>query len=151
MGLDVYFAHPNGEYISFHDRIMEVENGFPFAQSPTTIPPVYNEYDEVIQEESVVCDIVEINGMSCVGSVSFRGRWYDDFVSQVAQIPYSFYRDMSPEELKEQASAFSSWLEDHQDVPDEQEFFGIQIGRIRNLSKLLNWAVEHGLGTEASY
>lgn len=148
MGLDVYLVKvENGkaEPLNWDDPIMA---SFPLAKTPVQVPDDIDEYGDVVSEGYTQYWVVEITGMLVMGEVSFQGKGYDWFASN--ELPYSFYGDLSPEELKEQATALVQWLEQHSVVP-EKEYHGQSLQRLRDLSFLLNWAVGNGLGTQASY
>jgi hypothetical protein len=142
MGLDVIFQH-KGEDVRWDDPIMA---DFPFA----SYEEKYAIFDGEEAGEGVQYCIAEITGMPMIGSVSFRGRGYSHFASEVG-LP-DFYHDFSTEELKEQADALVLYLASFSDQPDTLELPGRErISRIRDLATLLQWAAKHNLSTIASF
>lgn len=149
MGLDVYLVkYENGqaESLNWDDPLMQ---SFPLEKVPVQVPEDVNEYGDVVNEGYTQYWVAGITGMLVMGEVSFQGKGYDWFASD--HLPHSFYGDLSSEELKEQAIALDQWLERHAVVPEDKEYSGKSIVRLRQFSILLNWAVENGLGTQANY
>jgi hypothetical protein len=157
MGLDVIFTKEKNDTLGslcWNDPDME---SFPFSIQTEEIPG--DDYEEPYSYSFVP----GITGMFAYPDrdvcVSFQGKGYDRYASQ-AQLPYSFYQDMTPEELKKQAEmlknllAVESFVFSHlypDENVDERVVYGQSIVSIKNLSILLNWAVEKGYGTNASY
>ncbi len=155
MGLDVYFTNfttNETDPVGWTDPILA---DFPFQKSTrtTTLYPEDVEYtgDWTPIGEETDEYIAEICGMPCIGGVSFRGRGYSDFASAI-ELPWSFYHDFTPAELNQQTKALGIYLEQFKDFPADHTLpEDNSLGSIRNLHKLLCWAVSHNLGTDASY
>lgn len=154
------------EYIPVTWKQVEAWGDFPFT--PTTQEIVVNSGWDGEPEYNPETRISEITGMSCdLSRLSFRGKRYEQLAVAIG-LPHSFYDDLEPEQVIEQAQALGQWLAEatgpdgqpimarltwqgHPDPRYEEDWRRHDFERLKSLHKLLAWMATHQLGTHASF
>jgi hypothetical protein len=169
MGLDVYLTKGlSGNGFTGVSWAEALEWGdFPF-QPTTERRSEYSEEGQYIGDLESEPFIGEIHGPMWVYPglrLSFRGGWYSDLLGAIG-MPYSFYENLSAEQVAELAERLGAWLREatgpdggpmmkkipwqgHPDPAKNESWQRADFRSLQHLHTLLCWMVRHQLGTYA--